>query len=216
MRVFLWERQADAESLADQAMDRVARRVNEGVEVVDVPAYAHRVAELMLLEARRAGQRREAALDAHARLSPPDRSSAAVERRHACLEACLARLEPEQRDLILRYYSADGRARIEQRDALAKAQGIPLGALRNRALRLREKLEDVHHCLLEPAGSFGLDGHNRVRGAARGAGRAARTGGRGERSSHWTMAITTSGGRDSSGICSARWTTKSARRCGKR
>jgi DNA-directed RNA polymerase specialized sigma24 family protein len=141
MRVFMWERQPDAESLADLAIDRVARRVNEGVEVVDVPAYAHRVAELILLEARRAGQRREAALDAHVRLSPPDRSSAAVERRHGCLEACLARLDPEQRDLILRYYSADGRARIEQRDDLAKAHGIPLGALRNRALRLREKLE---------------------------------------------------------------------------
>ena len=148
MRVFLWERQPDAESLADQAIDRVARRVNEGVDVVDVPAYAHRVAELILLEARRAGQRREAALDAHARLSPPDHSSAAVERRHACLEACLARLEPEQRDLILRYYSADGRARIEQRDALAKAHGIPLGALRNRALRMREKLEEcITACL---------------------------------------------------------------------
>lgn len=147
-RVFLWERQPDAESLADQAIDRVARRVNEGIDVVDVPAYAHRVAELILLEARRAGHRREAALEAHARLSPPDRSSAAVERRHACLESCLGRLDPEQRDLILRYYSADGRARIEQRDALAKAHGIPLGALRNRALRLREKLEEcITACL---------------------------------------------------------------------
>jgi DNA-directed RNA polymerase specialized sigma24 family protein len=141
VRVFTWERQADAESLADQAMDRVARRVDEGVELADVAAYAHRVAELILLETRRAAQRRQAALDAHARLSPPDRSSAAVERRHACLEACLSRLQPDQRDLILRYYTADGRARIEQREALAKAHGIPLGALRNRALRLREKLE---------------------------------------------------------------------------
>lgn len=155
-RVFAWERQADAESLADQTIDRVARRVNEGVEVVDVSAYASRVAELILLEARRAGHRREAALDAHARLAPPDRSSAAVERRHACLEACLARLEPEQRDLILRYYSADGRARIEQRDALAKAHGIPMGALRNRALRMREKLEECITACLSRRDSSGV------------------------------------------------------------
>jgi DNA-directed RNA polymerase specialized sigma24 family protein len=141
MRVFMWERQIDAEALADEAMDRVARRVDEGVELIDVAAYAHRVAELMLLEARRAGRRREAALDTHARLSPSDLSSAAVEQRHACLEACLAQLTGEQRDLILRYYSADGRQRIEEREALAHAHGIPLGALRNRALRLREKLE---------------------------------------------------------------------------
>jgi DNA-directed RNA polymerase specialized sigma24 family protein len=161
-RVFVWEHQPDAESLADQTIDRVARRMNDGIDVVDVPAYAARVAELILLEARRAGHRREAALDAHARLAPPDRSSAPgrssaeVERRHACLEACLARLEPEQRDLILRYYSADGRARIEQRDALAKAHGIPLGALRNRALRMREKLETCITACLSRRDSSGV------------------------------------------------------------
>jgi DNA-directed RNA polymerase specialized sigma24 family protein len=141
MRVFQWERQVDAEALVDQAMDRVARRVDEGVELIDVAAYAHRVAELILLEARRASRRREAALDTHARLAPPDLSSAAVEARHACLEACLSELTADQRELILRYYSADGRQRIEERDALAKTLGIPLGALRNRALRLRERLE---------------------------------------------------------------------------
>lgn len=139
-RVFAWERQPDAEALADEALDRVARRMREGVTLNDVAAYAHRVAELILLESRRAAARRETGLAEHARLAGP-RAAMEVERRHACLEACLNRLEPGQRDLILKYYAHDGRARIEHRDALAREHGLPVTALRNRALRLRDKLE---------------------------------------------------------------------------
>jgi DNA-directed RNA polymerase specialized sigma24 family protein len=150
VRVFLWERQADAEALADETLDRVARKLGEGVALLDIAAYAHRCAELILLEARRRAHRRDLALEEHARRPAfsSDDSTDAIERRHACLDACLGRLDPEQRDLLLRYYSSDGRARIEQRDALAREYGIPVGALRNRALRLREKLEGwITECL---------------------------------------------------------------------
>jgi DNA-directed RNA polymerase specialized sigma24 family protein len=141
VRVFMWERQPDAEALADETLDRVARRVREGVAVADVAAYAHRVAELLLLETRRTMLRRDKALVDRARLPAAPAVTSGVERQHACLEACLAQLDGEQRELILRYYAHDGRARIEQREALAREYGIPMGALRNRALRLREKLE---------------------------------------------------------------------------
>ena len=217
VRVFTWERQADAESLADQAMDRVARRVDEGVELVDVAAYAHRVAELILLEARRAGQRREAALDAHARLSPPDRSSSAVERRHACLEACLARLQPDQRDLILRYYIGGWpRAHRAARCAGESAWHSARRAAQPGAAAAREA-GSVPHRVLEPAGSFGLDGHNRVRVCGHAAGASARAALTGRRRSQTTGLIeTTNGGSDSSAICSARWTSRSDGRSGRR
>lgn len=159
VRVFTWERCADAESLADETLDRVARRVREGVAVIDVPAYAHRVAELLLLETRRTVMRRDKALDDHVRRGEPGPESRIdVERRHACLEKCLAQLDREQRSLILRYYAHDGRARIEQREALAREYGIPMGALRNRALRLREKLEAcLTACLSRRDGSWPED-----------------------------------------------------------
>jgi DNA-directed RNA polymerase specialized sigma24 family protein len=155
VRVFLWEQQPDAEALADETLDRVARRVREGVIVADVPAYAHRVAELLLLETRRTMLRREKALVDRARQpAEPEATAADVERQHACLESCLAQLGDEQRELILRYYAHDGRARIEQREALAREYGIPMGALRNRALRLREKLEGcLMSCLSRRDGS---------------------------------------------------------------
>ncbi len=47
----------------------------------------------------------------------------------------MATLEPEQRRLLLAYYQD------KQREWLATELGLTMNALRNRALRLREKLE---------------------------------------------------------------------------
>ena len=58
------------------------------------------------------------------------------------LEACLATLPAGARDLLARYYSADGRKRIALRQQMAEEMGMELNALRNRALRLRERLEE--------------------------------------------------------------------------
>jgi hypothetical protein len=49
------------------------------------------------------------------------------------------------------YYAGEKRARIERRQRLAAQLGIEINALRNRALRLREKLETcVENCLRRP------------------------------------------------------------------
>jgi DNA-directed RNA polymerase specialized sigma24 family protein len=148
IKVFAWELQSEAETLADDALDRVARRLNEGIPILDIVAYAQRTAELVLMEARRASRRRDATAVDRAHAVLPTAADREVEQRHACLEHCLDELGPGQRDLVLRYYAHDGRARIEQRDALAREQGMSVGALRNRMLRLREKLEEcVRSCL---------------------------------------------------------------------
>jgi DNA-directed RNA polymerase specialized sigma24 family protein len=159
VRVFAWEHVADAEALADETLDRVARRMHEGVTLFDVAAYAHRIAELLLLETRRAAIRRDRAFGDPAYSAAVSAASAQeVERQHACLESCLGQLAPDQRALILRYYAHDGRARIEVREALAREYGIPISALRNRALRLREKLEVcITTCLGRRHGSAGSD-----------------------------------------------------------
>lgn len=160
VRVFVWERVADAEALADETLDRVARRMHEGVTLFDVAAYAHRIAELLLLEVRRTAMRRDRAFGdpAYAGASASAASAAEVERRHACLEGCLGQLAPDQRAFILRYYAHEGRARIDVREALAREYGIPISALRNRALRLREKLEVcITGCLGGRDGSTGSD-----------------------------------------------------------
>jgi DNA-directed RNA polymerase specialized sigma24 family protein len=158
IKVFAWEQQSDSEALADDVLDRVARRLNEGVAIADVTAYAQRTAELVLMEARRRTRRREVLAEGGVSVLLPVTADPLVERRHGCLERCLDSLGAEARDLVLRYYAHDGRARIEQRDALAREQGLSVGALRNRMLRLREKLEScVRGCLARRDRSLGDD-----------------------------------------------------------
>lgn len=64
-----------------------------------------------------------------------------LEQRLAALEASLAELPAESRDLIVRYYEGEKSVRIRNRRALAEQLGIPPNALRIRMHRLREKLE---------------------------------------------------------------------------
>ena len=59
-----------------------------------------------------------------------------------CLEACFQEmLTPDEREFLLQYYEGDRQVRIQSRQRMAARLGIGLNALRNRALRLREKLE---------------------------------------------------------------------------
>lgn len=70
-----------------------------------------------------------------------------------CLERCLAEVEPGARQLILDYYVAQGRNRIERRERLATALGVSESALRNRAQRLRDRLEGcINRCAGAAAG----------------------------------------------------------------
>jgi DNA-directed RNA polymerase specialized sigma24 family protein len=74
---------------------------------------------------------------------PPEllTDSRRVEVEYRCLEECIAKLNEEHRELVLRYYSADGREKIEQRKLLAEKLGIAPNALRIRAYRIRAALQ---------------------------------------------------------------------------
>jgi DNA-directed RNA polymerase specialized sigma24 family protein len=137
---------AEADDLADVVLDRLARKIADGVDVASVPGYALGIARMVLHEARARGARRLAA-EADPTLTADadgDAADAAVahEAMLAALGACLDAAGERSRELILRYYGDEGAARIATRKALADAAGVSLNALRNRALRLREALED--------------------------------------------------------------------------
>ena len=140
---------AEAEALTDVALDRLAKRVAEGVQIDDLRLYALGIARMVLREGRlRLARQHLAERDPTLQ---PDAGDAAAERLESeadlhGLRACLEQLDRPARDLILAYYGADGGARIRLRQRLADAQGSTLNALRNRALRLRERIE---RCLRE-------------------------------------------------------------------
>ena len=148
---FTWRGAFTPEECADDTLDRVARRIEEGEDVRDVPRFARGVARLVLLEHWRKPETRRAELseqpEAVAEPAPPG-----DEALHHCLDRCLGELPDEGRHLIMDYYQDTGRVRIERRQAMARTLGLSEAALRNRAQRLRDRLEG---CL---AGCMAADG----------------------------------------------------------
>jgi len=149
VRLFHWERCGEPEVLADEALDRLARRVAEGEPIAQLESYLFGIARMLLREEAARAMRQRTKLAEFSReqvrLSLPA-SDELAERLRRCLDS----LEPEQRRIVLAYY--DGRPR----EQLANELGLQLNALRNRALRLREKLEKC--VMLERNSSLNKEG----------------------------------------------------------
>ncbi len=148
-RFFEWKRADDPDALADEALDRLARRISaaghEDEAVRQPEKFAAGVARMLLREQWR-GQRNNvelvAGLQAEAAKKHEVREEQArTERLSALLEECLERLPAGSQELIRRYYSAESRAQMDGRKRLAEELDISLNALRNRALRIRGELE---------------------------------------------------------------------------
>jgi hypothetical protein len=143
---FGWQRCADAERLADEVVDRVARRLAEGEPVTHVGAYALGVARLVAKEARARLIRDERRARDYAQSARRD--GGGDEPALRCLDRCLERLGADRRHQLLEYYTQDTASRIEQRRRLADRLGVAPTALRNRMLRMRQDLEGcVGRCL---------------------------------------------------------------------
>jgi DNA-directed RNA polymerase specialized sigma24 family protein len=140
-----------ADELADETLNRIGRTLEKtGAIAITPPArYCFVVARFVLLEDFR-GQYRHAQFDEergeasskHGDLiDGPEDGLAAQEQRLECLDLCLKKLKPEQRDLIVEYYRDARRKKIERRRDLAKRLGISMNALGIRACRIRDALE---------------------------------------------------------------------------
>jgi DNA-directed RNA polymerase specialized sigma24 family protein len=142
---FRLKQPADAEQLADEVLDRVARRVAEGLEILKIEAYVLGVARFVLREQEGTAQSAARALSDLAREQQIEMSDAPAdpssEEHQEALGRCLEELTPADRSMILNYYAAEGSGRINQRQTMARKLGINLNALHNRALRLRKQLE---------------------------------------------------------------------------
>ena len=142
VQFFRWERTDFPEENADEVLNRVARKLRSGEEIGDLQKYVYGVARMIALEAAQKRRKNQAALAEMAHTRIPDPISEEEELLVPALWDCLQSLPPDARELILKYYHGERQVRIRNRKTLAGELGIPLNALRNRALRLREKLQD--------------------------------------------------------------------------
>jgi len=136
-----------ADELADQTLNRVARRLEEeGCITKVVPAqYCYIVAKFVLLEHLRHREQNGMALDEVSLASPRTRidpnSLPNNEELLRSLDLCLEKLRPEDQKLILEYYGGEQQTKIARRKALAARLGLSMNALLIRACRIRSKLE---------------------------------------------------------------------------
>jgi len=143
IKFFEWRGTPFPEDHTDETFNRVARKLDEGIEIKNIGGYCYEVARLVCLEALKGNDRKCEPLET----DYPDAAQADAERRleHErylhCLEQCLDKLSIESRTLVIEYYQDDKRDRIERRRALAESLGLQREALANRAQRLRDKLE---------------------------------------------------------------------------
>ena len=144
------------EDLADEVLDRVARKPEEE-EIREVTEFVIGVARNVRLESFKKGQREsyieERSGGQESLPDPRDHEREIVAEldqrsRLACLRECLVNLKPGDRELALEYYGAQDEKQKVHRQKLASAIGVTMIALRVRANRLREKLEQcVSNCL---------------------------------------------------------------------
>ncbi len=148
IRFFEWRGCPFPDDHADETINRMARRVAEGEEVLNPSGYAMGVARLLVLEIIKGRQREQAALNELTTTTEAYTDEDDSEGRIDCLRQCLEGLSTDNRQLILEYYQGEKGDKIRNRKKLLERLGIPVNTLRMRALRLRERLQVcVEDCL---------------------------------------------------------------------
>ena len=138
-----WWGAAQPEDLADESLDRVARKLESGATIGEgsFGAYVRGVARMVYHEWTREPR---SSPEAHEPAAPVRTDD--VEAASECLERCLGSLAASDRSLLLRYY--DGGKSSDVRRKLADELGISITALRVRSHRLRsEVVRCVAECL---------------------------------------------------------------------
>lgn len=134
-----------AEDLADETINRVARRVEEirSSYTGDPARYFYGVGKKVYLEYLKQKPSVEL-LPATLEAPPPDD----VEQQYACLDQCMKQLTEGNRTLILQYYRERKQAKIDSRRSLLQVLSLKPSALRVRVFRIRAVLEKcVRRCL---------------------------------------------------------------------
>src|SRR5882757_5748669 len=124
-----------AEELADETIDRVARRVT------DIQASYVGDKAIYFLGVMNNVHHEYLKRPLMPRLPEPDNDVETKEKTHLCLDKCLDKLTPKSRRMIEQYHAENKRAKIDLRKRIAAELGIGLSTLRLRTLRIRDKLQ---------------------------------------------------------------------------
>ena len=149
--IFKWRGFSDPEGLTDEVFDRVARKVHEVRPTYegDPRLYFRAVANNVVKE-RLKKVKTQVCLDDDEVPQPITTKSEddGTVDMEECLQSCLPKLSPENRKLILAYYTRDKQDKIDNRSELAQQLGISVETLRVKVYRIRLSLQEcIERCL---------------------------------------------------------------------
>ena len=148
IRIFMHRGCTSAEDLADKTINKVARKVHEikGYYVGDPALYFCGVAKNVYAEYSKTLVELPVMPEIISAPVPdePDESEAA----HNCLDRCLQKMTPRDRELLLTYYREERGAKIEQHKEMSRQLGISVNALRIIICRLRASFKKcMQNCI---------------------------------------------------------------------
>jgi DNA-directed RNA polymerase specialized sigma24 family protein len=138
---------ACSDDLADEAIFRFIRQLAVRAEpFTDDPIpYLYRVSYNLYLEYI---EKRFLPLPDDISEMPQPDGEETKEHLHECLDACLDKIDPESRGLVLSYYQREKQEKIDFRKTLASSMGISVNALRIRLYNIRGALgRCIEQCL---------------------------------------------------------------------
>jgi DNA-directed RNA polymerase specialized sigma24 family protein len=130
--------------LADETVNRMARKIEEGQEIGDIFRFSYGVAKYVLLEYWHDHRREWEQLTEQHQLT--EHNGESEEERLECMKKCLQALSSEEQDLIVKNCTLDKKGKLE----LAITLGLTINALRLRVFRIRARLYECReNCIRE-------------------------------------------------------------------
>jgi hypothetical protein len=144
IRFFMHKGCDDPDALFDETVDIVVGKIEECLHCSNPLGYCYGVARNVWLKYMRKHQRTEP-IDTDPALFVPPVQDREPELR--CLDRCVDKLSPDDREIVTQYHRDYGRNKINARKTLASELGGP-NALRVRVCRIRKTLREcVVNCL---------------------------------------------------------------------
>lgn len=141
VRFFEFKGCSDPETLADETINRVARKsaAYDASRTKRLEAYFYGFATNVLHEHLRA-LKREVPLSENFDSPRFDFDTSEAENRDTCLSSCLKKLPESEREMIVEYYAYEGEEKVTVRKRLCDDFDYSIGALHTRIFRIKSTL----------------------------------------------------------------------------
>jgi DNA-directed RNA polymerase specialized sigma24 family protein len=138
-----------AEELADETLNRLAKKVAEGEEIRDTLRYCYGLARWVWMEHSRRPEVNNMSFDDLPVAPFVFQDSLVRKEREACFQHCLRGLLAKERELVVEYWDHENRPHRDARREMAERLQITPMALRIRVSRIKDKLQACFSDCLE-------------------------------------------------------------------